>query len=67
MRRILTESVETEPVENTSAVRLKFTIMTLVGSAPLWFQVEDEFSQYLTTDRADAALVAVLPMALREG
>lgn len=67
MRKVLIESVEKVIATDGSGFRLSFNVKTTAGTTDLWFQVENEFAEYLTTDRADAAVVAILPMAMREG
>lgn len=64
MRKIIIETVDLVPSKDGLGTRLSFSVTTKAGTAALWFQVENEFSEYLTTDRVDAALVAILPMVV---
>lgn len=67
MRKLIIEAISTELNEKNSTVRLSFSITTANGNTNLWFETDAEFADTLADDRCDAAVVAVLPMVLREG
>lgn len=56
---------------NDSTVRLHAEIITKIGEETttydLWYEVDNEYAQYLCTERSDAFVVGVLPMALTKG
>lgn len=56
-----------ENSENSLIHRLSYFITTEKGEGELWFEVEREFAHSLAEDRCDSAVVALLPLAIKEG
>lgn len=54
-----------DPAGNTS--RLIFTVRGDRGTDELWYEVENEYAKSLCDDRCDAAIVAMMPLAIRAG
>ena len=64
MRTIAITGVETVAGPDSTALEYHFDIDGV--ASVLWFKVENEYAQYLTPDRCDAAVVAIVPLAVRE-
>lgn len=54
-------------METTDEIRLCAEVDRQGQGETIWFSAEKEYGVYLTAERADAFLVALLPTAMREG
>lgn len=67
MKTITIKNVKTQPGPDNLTARLVFTIQTELGEHDLWFQVKEQWGKYLTDDRCDPAVVALVRFAVRLG
>lgn len=66
MRKIIIHKVKYEnSPENDTKKRLSYQISTEIGHGELWFEVDNKFTDAIADDRVDSALIALLPMALK--
>ena len=54
-------------ITHNSLHRLLCSITIVGEKSELWVSVEDKYSQYLCSERSDAFLIGLLPVAMRRG
>ena len=66
-KRVRLYDLRTSEGSRAGTTRLTLSCETAQGTHDLWFEVDDRYARYLSDDRCDYAIVAILTTAMRFG